>query len=90
MFSGCCGIIAKDNAVTHSFTHIAKLSDVRTSDSPDIVAKKREQKQWEKGSVANSNKTSKSNRSIKKDSIIIDELQWKKLEEKDKYRATVY
>jgi hypothetical protein len=29
MFSGCCGITAKNNAETHSLTHIAKLSDVR-------------------------------------------------------------
>jgi hypothetical protein len=50
MFSGCCGIIAKDNAVTHSLTHIAKLSDVRASSfHHNSDAKKREQKAPSKG-----------------------------------------
>jgi len=82
LFSGCCGIISKDNTVTHSFTHIAKLSDVRVSDSLlNVDAKKREQKQWEKGSVANSSRTNNSKRSVKRQNVVINELQWKKLEE---------
>jgi hypothetical protein len=77
MFSGCCGIITKDNAKAHSLTHIAKLADIRASKGVN----KRDQKQWEKGSVANSNRTNNSNRSVKKEDVVINELEWTKLKE---------
>jgi hypothetical protein len=78
--------------------HIAKNSKSRTSsemlfgDSNADNSKKRETKAVDRDDRMSvvSGRTSKSNRSIKKESVVIDEAKWKKLDEKAKSGHCLY